>query len=142
MTEVKGFHSEHLLRFTTLPVTDRSHHDFRGKMAFSRNTRTCPCGGSSEITNPNIYLTSADNIRFGRQQIDDFPFALVSPLRAEHHRHFVPRVVARSLLSGYGGLIHVFLVFCRPGERHDGGGFSLPVSRRLSRLPRVALPYL
>lgn len=88
----------------------------------------------SEITNPHIYLTSADNVGFGRQQIDDFPFALVSPLRTEHHRHFVPGVVARSLLSGGGGLTHVFVVFRGPAERHVVGGLSSPVSRRLRGL--------
>jgi len=61
-----------------------------------------------------MYLTSADNVSFGRQQVDDFPFALVSPLRTEHHRHFVPRVGARALQPG--GLTRVFVVFRRPVE--------------------------
>lgn len=94
--------------------------------------RACEC--SAKVTNPNIYLTSADNVSFSRQQIDDFSFALVSPLRTEHHRHFVPGVAARALLSGRGGLTDVFVVFGRPGERHDGGGFSPFASRRLNCL--------
>ena len=84
------------------------------------------------IAYPNIYLASADEVGFGRQQIDHFSFALVSPLRAEHHRRLVPGVVARSLLTGRGGLIQVLVVFRRPGERHGGGGCSLSVSRRLN----------
>ena len=103
-------------------------------MSLSSNTRARPCECSSEITNPIIYLTSADDVSLSRQQIDHFSFALVSPLRTEHHRRFVPGVVTPSLLSGGRGLIHVFVVFGRPGERHDGGGLSLSVSRRLNRL--------
>lgn len=83
---------------------------------------------------PNIYLTSADNVCLRGQQIDDFPLALVAPLRAEHHRHFVPVVAARTLLSGRGWLVGAFVVFARPVERHGGGGVSPFVSRRLNRV--------
>lgn len=88
----------------------------------------------SKITNPNVYLTSAHNVSFGCQQIDHFSFAFIAPLRTEHHRHFVPNVVARSLQSRRSGLIRVFVIFSRPGDRHVGGGFRLSVSRRLNPL--------
>lgn len=105
--------------------------------------KTNTCSGNSTtrrreclavITNPNMYLASADDVRLGRQQVDDFAFALVSPLRTEHHRHLVPRVITWSLLPGRGGLISVFVVFRRPAERHDGGGSRLSVSRGLNCL--------
>lgn len=83
---------------------------------------------------PNIYLTSADNVCLSRQQIDDFPLALVAPLRTEHHRHFVPVVAARTLLSRRGRLVRGFVVFARPVEGHGGDGVSPFVSRRLNCL--------
>lgn len=83
---------------------------------------------------PNIYLTSADNVCLSRQQIDDFPLALVAPLRTEHHRHFIPVVAAWTLLSRRGRLVRGFVVFARPVERHGGDGVSPFVSRRLNGL--------
>lgn len=80
------------------------------------------------------YLASADDVRLGRQQVYDFPFALVSPLRTEHHRRFVARVAARSLLPGRRGLVCVLVVFRRPAQRHVGGGSGLSVSGGLNRL--------
>lgn len=124
---------ESQIELQTDPVVTLLTFFHRKQMTFSCAARTRVAMLKSQ--NPNIYLTSADNVSFGRQQIDDFPFALVSPLCTEHHRHFVPGVAARALLSGGGGLTHVFVVFCgRPGERHDGGGFRPSVSRRLIRV--------
>lgn len=80
----------------------------------------------------NVYLTSADQVCLGRQQIHDFSLALVAPLRAEHHRHSVAVVAARTLLSRGGRLVRGSVVFARPVERH--GGVSPSVSRRLSCL--------
>lgn len=118
----------------TDPVVRLWIHSKKKKRRHSARIQGRACECSAKVTNPNIYLTSADNVSFSRQQIDDFSFALVSPLRTEHHRHFVPGVAARALLSGRGGLTDVFVVFGRPGERHDGGGFSPFASRRLNCL--------
>lgn len=67
----------------------------------------------------HIYLASADNVGFGCQQVHHFPFALVAPLRAEHHGRLVPRVVPRPLLSRRAGRVRVFV---RHGGDGDGGG--------------------
>ena len=118
------------------PVVDRFHSD-KKKMACSSdktNTRSWP-----ELTPliRHVYLTSAHNVRLGRQQVDDLPFALVSPLRAEHHRHLVARIVTRSLLQpGGGGLAGVLVVFRRPGVRHDGAGCGLSARKRTNASPR------
>lgn len=136
----KCFHPEHLLHSTRPPASDRFHGELVDSQEGEKKWHSAVIQGHASANASlksriqNIYLASAHDVGLGRQQIDDFSFALVSPLRAEHHRRLVPRVVARSLLSGRGGLIHVFVVFRRPGERHDGGGFSPSVSRRLKRL--------
>ena len=39
------------------------------------------------------YLASADQVGFSRQQINDFSFPLIPPLRSEHHRDFIARFV-------------------------------------------------
>lgn len=103
-------------------------------MTYNSNSTTHRRECLAVTTNPNMYLASADDVSLGRQQVDDFSFALVSPLRTEHHRHLVPRVIARPLLPSRSGLIRVFVVFRRPAERHDSAGSRLSVSRGLNRL--------
>ena len=78
------------------------------------------------------YLAPADQVSLGRQHIDDFSFAFISPLRAEHDGRLVADVVPGPLEPGRGGrVIAAFVVFWRPGERHDGGLVGLSVCGRL-----------
>lgn len=92
----------------------------------NKNRRTRP----SSLLSNHFYLTPAHDVGLGGQQVHHLALALVAPLRSQHHRHFVARVVAGALLSGRGGLARVFVLFGRPAERHDGGGCALSVSER------------
>lgn len=40
-----------------------------------------------------MYLTPADDVRIHCEQVHNFSFALVAPLRPEHHGHFVLRLL-------------------------------------------------
>lgn len=119
--------------FTSLNVSARFYSkmckpSFKKKMAYVTETTIW------EIPNSDIYLASADNVSFGGQKVDNFPFSFVPPLRTENHCHLVPRVVAHSLLSTRWRLVLGFLLLGRPVERHNDACFSLSVSRRLSCL--------
>lgn len=55
------------------------------------------------------HLTSADDVSLCGQQVHHFSFAFVSPLRPEHHGHFVARFCPRSFCPS-GGVFGVVVV--------------------------------